>query len=328
MIQTAFENLLKNQVTLSQAQISQGSVSHTHIRSLLGNKKEKDASFPWLIDGDFLSGSYARGTKIHPLDDIDVMVILDGTGLFPIKNGVQLNADVRGSGEAGSPVNWCTDPMTGYISSHVVLDKFHSAIKETYPNSTIVKDGQAINVWLESYGLGLDIVPAFHIVPRDGSRDFYYIPAGHGSSMWIETNPKIDDQICQSLDDRFEGKLKPVIKLLKYWNVNHNNGRLRSYHIESAVWWIFNGYQGKILSYDMALTHFFKNFTTYVGQGCPDPTGLGQNIDTYLAVNERQLSLQKIAEVQQHTGNAGLIGLYTPERRLSVWKKFFGDALK
>ena len=79
MIQGAFESQLEK-IGVSIAQRSQGSTSHIHVRGLLDNKWRTNSSFPWPIDGDFLSGSYARGTKIRPLDDIDVMMVIDGTG--------------------------------------------------------------------------------------------------------------------------------------------------------------------------------------------------------------------------------------------------------
>ncbi len=97
MVQPAFEKLL-GKIGVSQAQRSQGSTSHQHIRGLLDSKWQSDSSFPWLTDGDFLSGSYARGTKIYPLDDIDVMVVIDGTGLNAIRGGQVLDAEVRGDG--------------------------------------------------------------------------------------------------------------------------------------------------------------------------------------------------------------------------------------
>ncbi len=68
---TKLEEFLKKEVNVSPEQISQASTSHTYIRSLLANKKETDNKFPWIIDGDFLSGSYARGTKLFPLDEAD-----------------------------------------------------------------------------------------------------------------------------------------------------------------------------------------------------------------------------------------------------------------
>src|SRR5690242_548687 len=83
--QAPFENLLARYGNVSLPQISQASKSQTYIRDLLVNKSRSDASFPRFIEGDFLSGSYARGTKIFPLDDVDIMMVLDGRGLFAIR---------------------------------------------------------------------------------------------------------------------------------------------------------------------------------------------------------------------------------------------------
>jgi tRNA nucleotidyltransferase (CCA-adding enzyme) len=97
MIETKLQELLDGEINLTQEHISQGSKSHTFIRDLLANKSEKDSEFPWLLEGDFLSGSYARGTKLHPLDDIDIMVIMDGEGLTPIDKGIRLTThEIRG----------------------------------------------------------------------------------------------------------------------------------------------------------------------------------------------------------------------------------------
>ncbi len=322
----AFENFLAKTVNLSAAQISQGSKSHTHVRELLDNKWQNDSDFPWLVDGDFLSGSYARGTKIHPLDDIDIMIVLDGTGLFAISNGVQLNARVRGSGASGSPVMQHTDER-GYISSAKILEVFREALKETYPNSEIKKDGQAVNVWLDSYQLGLDIVPCFHIQPNDGSQDFYYIPFGRGSTMWMTTNPKIDERISDFLDQKHDKKLKPVIKLLKYWNKEQNGGRLRSYHVEAVAWYVFNAHPEKIRDYPSALKYFFTNAGGYLAAPCADPTKLGGHIDTYLTQEARAQTIQKIQEAQRIGGNATLLGLATPEKQLAGWRRLFGNQL-
>lgn len=323
-MQQHFENFLTKSVNLSAAQISQGSKSHTYIRELLDNKWQSDLYFPWLVNGDFLSGSYARGTKIHPLDDIDVMIVLDGTGLFAISNGTYLDARVRGSGTQGSPVTQYTDER-GYISSAKVLEVFREALKESYPGSEIKKDGQAVNVWLDSYQLGLDIVPCFHIQPNSGSQDFYYIPFGRGSTMWMTTNPKIDEQISSFLDQKHNKKLKPVIKLIKYWNQKQNGGRLRSYHIEAVAWYIFNQHPNKIIDYPSAVKYFFDNASQYFAVSCNDPTKLGGYIDSYLTQDARAQTLQKIQEARTIIGNATFLGLATPERQLAGWRRLFGN---
>ncbi len=324
--QQVFENFLTKSVNLSPEHISSGSTSHTYVRGLLQNKAGRDPSFPWMIDGDFLSGSYARGTKIYPLDDIDVIMVLDGHGLHPIENGMYLSAGVRGSGTSGSPVGNYTDAY-GLISSKRIMELFHGALKETYPNSTIRKNGQAVNIWLESKKMGIDIVPAFHIQPHNGTQDYYYIPAGNDRTDWIKTNPKIDQAICDALDLRHDKKLKPVIKLLKHWNHFHNSGRLESYHLEAVTWYVFNLHPDKIMDYGTAVKYFFDNAAPYFTQPCLDPTRLGGPIDQYLSQADRLLTLSKIEEAKRALQTAMMSRIIpTRQGERGHWQQLLGNA--
>jgi len=326
MTQQAFEDFLTKKINLTPTEISQGAKSQAHIREILDNKSQGDESFPWLTDGDFLSGSYARDTKIKPLDDIDIMVVLDGTGLVAWDKGVQLNADVRGNGKLGSPaVNYLNDKSWG-ISSIKIIEIFKNALQESYPDSSIQKDGQAVNVWLDSYGLGLDIVPCFHIIPRDGSYERYFIPFGAGNSMWRATNPKIDEETCTLLNQQHDGKLKPVIKLIKYWNQTKNNGQLRSYHIEVMVLRIFSTQLYKISDYGQAIKCFFDNATNSLMRPCRDLTGLGtENVDSYLTPEKKTLILSELLRAQQIINTPTLVGFGRASNELNKWKKIFGD---
>lgn len=292
---SVFEDLLNREVNITLTQIRQGSTSHNYVREILANKSDRDTRFPWLVPGDFLSGSYARGTKVYPLDDIDVMVVLDGTGLQAIHRGQVLNAEVRGSGAQGSPISLYFG-VNGLLSSRIVIELFIDALRQSHPESKISKNGQAVNVWLESYGLGIDIVPCFHIIPTDGSQDFYYIPAGSHSDEWIITNPQLDQKIGDQLNEFHNKKLKPVIKLLKYWNQQFNSDLLRSYHLETIIWHIF-GDKSPITSYDSALSIFFAEAGQRLTDSCPDITKLGGYIDTYLAPEKRSIVINRLQQV-------------------------------
>lgn len=274
--------------------------------------------------GRFLSGSYARETKIWPLDDINVMIVLDGHGLVPISGGIHLDAEVRRSGMQGSAITKHFD-ANNFVSSVSVLEVFRDALKDTYPDSEIKKDGQAINVWLESYGLGLDIVPCFHIVPRDGSQDFYYIPMGDGNTMWKSTNPKIDQRISDNLHVRHDRKLKPVIKLIKYWNKTQDSDHLRSYHIEAVAWYVFHAHPAKIIDYASGVKYFFDNAPTLLANNCKDPTGIGGFIDLYLTPEARQQSIQKMQQAQRTIGATPPSIFGNSIGQMSGWRTIFGQ---
>ncbi len=325
-IDTALAGLLERELTLDASKISQGSTSHNYIRNLLKNKNNEDDLFPRFIEGDFLSGSYARYTKIHPLDDIDVMMIIDGSGLQVIEHGVVQNFQVKGSERDDNPILQHFEGNR-LLSSRKVINLFHEALRDSHPDSKIKKHGQAINVWLESYKLGIDIVPCFHIVPRDGSQDFYYIPEGEGSDGWIKTNPKIDERISDELHVKHNEMFRGLVRLIKYWNLKFNSGKLQSYHLETVVWHAFDNYEGELASYESGLFHFFLNASSVLSGPCADKTKLGGPVDSYLSAVERQSSLEKFNQSVQILSESYLHPQTDDAKKLAAWKRLFGDKL-
>lgn len=321
MIETKLQELLNNHINLAQSRVSQGSTSHTYIRTLLGNRRQTDTSFPWLLDGDFLSGSYGRGTKLHPLDDIDVMIVLDGTGLVPV--GLEATHYVRGNAEGeNSPVHDHLG-LDNLLDSHSVLEAFQKSLAQSHADSVIKKSGQAVNVKLVSYDLGIDIVPCFHIKARNATeKDFYYIPLGNESTGWLKTNPKIDAAISTRLHDQHNKKLKSIIKLIKYWNREKNADRIRSYHLEVIAWHVFHNHPSAVSSLSEGIRYFFANARTYIENPMYEPTGFGKLIDTYLTSENRQNSLTIFDRATAAIKSSGLLPV-----PLNNWKVIFGDKL-
>jgi len=319
MLETKLQEFLDKEINLNQGHISQGSKSHTYIRELLLNKRTTDSTFPWLLDGDFLSGSYARGTKLHPLDDIDVMIVMDGTGLVPV--GLNTTHYLRGNAEGkNSPVHRYLG-LDNLLNSHSVLEAFQKALAQSHPDSTIRKDGQAINIKLKSYNLGIDIVPCFHIKPVDSTqRDFYYIPLGNGNPSWLKTNPQIDAEISKHLHDRHNKKLKSIIKLLKYWNREKNADRIRSYHLETIAWWVFHNHASAITSISEGVRYFFQNARPYLENQLKEAYYTDRFVDAYMPLQDRQSSLAAFDRAKTAIQSMGL--LTTP---VANWKAVFGD---
>ncbi len=317
-MEAKLQEFLDKQINLSQSHISQGSTSHTYIRNLLSNRPNTEPDFPWVLDGDFLSGSYARGTKLYPLDDIDVMIVLDGTGLVPV--GLNTTHYVRGNSEGeNSPVHDHLG-IDNLLNSHSVLEAFQKSLLKSHPESTIRKNGQSVNVKLSTYNLGIDIVPCFHIKPHNTTeQDFYYIPLGNGESGWLKTNPKIDAAISKRLHEKHSKKLKSIIKLLKYWNREKNSDRIRAYHLESIAWYVFHNHPSAVTSMAEGIRYFFNNARPYLEKEMYEATGFGKLIDTYLTPENRQASLLALDRAKSALQ---AIGLLSP---VSSWKVIFGD---
>lgn len=267
---------LLNQIRPSQSEIDQASKSHNYVIYIL-KKKGESGDIPPIVN-DFLTGSYKRGTKITPLDDVDIFIILNGSGLILY--------DSNRIGVEDDSIYGAYKDDHGFLSSIKILEAFKRTLPDIYSN--VKRDGQALNIWLSSYDIGLDLVPSF--TTKD--KDYYLIPSGHGKNTWLKTNPQKDEEIVNELDKRHNGLLKDIIRVVKYWNKKKNKNRLRSYHIEAIAVNVFQ-HQSSIRSYIEGLRIYFQNFIYYVSS-CPDPTGLGEPITSNLDRNQINLTQQEI----------------------------------
>ena len=255
-VDSVFENLLDSQINISKGIRSEASISQQHLRSFLNAERSRDQTFPRILsiqDGDFLGGSFARHTKIWPLDDIDIYFPLDGYNLYYYQGGVVAPYTVISDRIiAYNPLlnsRW----MEGqYISSSKLISGFAKVLGRHYPDITKVKpDGQAVNIQMKKCetkdedGLGFDVVPCFRLQPHDASKSYFYlIPNGYGG--WICTNPKVDTDYAEKLQRINSKTYRKVVKLLKYWNKEKARGIISSsYYIELAICKIFLERNGK-----------------------------------------------------------------------------------
>lgn len=254
-------------------------------------------------------------------------MVIDGNGLHVIQNGIILDAEVRSSNNQDNPMLKHLG-INRLLGSKKVVSLFASALKYSYPSSKVSKDGQAINVWLESYKMGIDIVPCFHIIPRDGSQDFYYIPEGKDSDGWIKTNPNLDKDISDYFVLKLGDNFKNFVRLIKFWNEKKNNGRLRSYHLETIIWYVMGNYNQTITNYEHAASYFFNNCYSFLSSECPDATKIGGPIDKYLSPADRLMTLQKITETQKSINSANLMRLINNKNsQIDAWGKAFNFRL-
>ncbi len=97
-----------------------------------------------------------------------------------------------------------------------------------YASSTVIKDHPSIV--LELNHIKFDLVPAYF---DDG---FFYdsIEIPDKNNGWMETEPgKFSKKVTDS-NKRYDSKVKPIIRLLKYWNASHGYPYY-SYELEKTI---------------------------------------------------------------------------------------------
>lgn len=244
-VASAFDSFLDRHVNIGKGIRSTASGSHNHLRDFLASEISRDTTFPRVlstVDCDFLGGSFARHTKIWPLDDIDIYVPIDGLGLIYHNQGVKLPYTVLSDNTLSwNPVcslRWMNGQQ---VSSVKLVQGFTAVLKRHYGEDThVAPNGQAVSVRLthgetkEADGLGYDVVPCFSMTPHESSEfSFYVIPDGNDG--WLRTNPRLDTIICNQLQEFNSKHYRKVVKLMKYWNREQLGGAFSSYYVELAL---------------------------------------------------------------------------------------------
>jgi hypothetical protein len=196
-------------------------------------------------------GSYGRGTIVRPERDIDIMVAL------------------------AVPEYW----VRYKSDSRVFLRWLRDGLNRKYANTRVGVRGIAVHLALGE-GLEVDLVGGFH---RTGGG--FLIPDGSGG--WQSTNPPFHDQLMTDANVRTSSALKPLVRVMKAWNIMGNGGRLHSFHLEMMVERMWRKVTA-LPAMPAAVASTLKAGGGWVRDPFPDPwTGSGQNLDSYLTATTR-----------------------------------------
>jgi hypothetical protein len=242
-VSEAFQTF-KTALELPPTHIKRASAAQQEVRERLS------AHLP--VQDSFLTGSYARHTKIHPLNDIDVML-------------------VRSSERVGLT-------SSGGVLPSQALDEVAQAARSAFGNGVAVrKQSRSVNLSFVGLEFGFDIIPAWLRQPNG-----YWIPDTNTSS-WLPTDPQAHAQMMTDANDRSGGRLKPVIKMVKHWS-RENCDLFCSFHLELICEWVFR--QSQISNLQLGVALALVSLPQFVGAKVMDPV-YGQNrVDKSLTAEE------------------------------------------
>ena len=105
------------------------------------------------------------------------------------------------------------------------LDKLKKFAEFRYPNSIVAQSSPSIVLKLEHI--------TFEITPAYKSWYGYYIPASR--SEWQATDPNGFNNILVECNKNNEYKIKPVVRLMKLWNLSLNGRDMASFELEKKI---------------------------------------------------------------------------------------------
>lgn len=260
-INSDLQKLIKKKVNI-QADVTRARKSRKSLFQIINNFSQNNSSMlEFAEEYDINYGSFARRTKINPLDDIDLMIGLDGHRFdYLIKNCKDVTIFPKNIFNLGTWNNFIDTNNFGslYLNSRKVLEELKKNLQEVYiyGKAEIHRNQQAITLKLNSYPWTFDIVPCFYgylynyyFTPKKG---YYFIPNGNGH--WMLTNPKIDQDFITNINQNCSGKLLEIIRLFKYWN-KQNSNKFPSYLLEIMI---ANFFEHNYVPYNNTYDFFFN----------------------------------------------------------------------
>jgi hypothetical protein len=226
---------------------------------------------PWAI------GSYGRETIIRPERDIDIMVALS------------------------APAYWDAYRR----DSRAFLRWLRDGLNRQYANTQVGVRQIAVHLALGE-GLEVDLVPAFDVVEvagrsfltryigaKPGDRGFW-IPDGSGG--WQKTNPPFHDKLVSGTNRRLDSRLKPLVRVMKAWNVMSNRARLMSFHLELICERVWRKAES-VPPPPRAVAATLGAAGSLVRDRFRDPwSDSGQNLDAYLSADAKAATIKRMAE--------------------------------
>jgi Second Messenger Oligonucleotide or Dinucleotide Synthetase domain len=214
---------LLTDITITDKQTSTVSTTYNNLKTLL-----LDADNKLYGERVFQNGSYDRDTIIKPLDDVDIFLVLD-----------------RDEYEDGSVLR---KPQT-------VLTKLKDFLNGTRDyKDKAVQDRPCVTIHLSDKRF--DVLPCF-----GDDFDGYWIPDSDLSG-WVWANPVLHSEKLTEVNKLRQGRIVPLIRILKYWNREQLGKIIPSYHIEDIATEIFTLFD--LANHEEGVHRWFQYAATYL----------------------------------------------------------------
>lgn len=317
----AFNEFMKDTVNLEKADTDDARASRDWLIGKI-NDFENDEVFPVSYPGIHIAfGSFARRTKIRPLDDIDLMFGLTGQGAtYTILSD---RVTVTSSGE-GSRLHRYRHSGADTVCSVRILNAFKSRLQDVaqYAQADIRRNQEAVTLKLVSKDWNFDIVPCFITSEDAFGRTYYLIPDGNGH--WKFTDPRKDRDRVTTINVQNDGNVLNVIRAVKYWQRRPTMPAMSSYLLETMILDYYTNKTDCSKFIDMELQALFNHLGLFVKYSVNDPKGIQGDINT-LSMEARQkisdrcyLDAQRAAEARQFERDND------HEKSINKWQEVFG----
>ncbi len=320
----AFDEFLRNEVNLSPPDSDGARTSRDWLSKQIQKFPENFDDFPLLYpEQDIAFGSFARKTKIRPLDDVDIISCLHATGGTYADYGFgPIDVTVPG----GSRLSGYCHNGSSTLNSIRIVNRYVKALATVsqYSSAEINRRSEAAVLRLTSYDWNFDIVPGFFTGPDAFGRTYYLIPDGNGH--WKKTDPRKDRDHISKVNQEHDGHVLNVVRAAKHWQRRRTMPTASSYLLETIVAGFYEGRVQKATKWvDMEMGPVLRHIANAILSDVQDPKEIQGNLNTLswdekLKIRERALLDADRADEARTFEDSG-----EHEKAISKWRDIFGS---
>lgn len=334
-VNVAFSEFLSNVVNIKKTDSDNAKKSRDNLISQIASLSNNGHFIKLAPQYNCFFGSFSRKTKICVLDDVDIIIGLNGNGLelegtqwddLTIKIKTDCDDKLLISLSDNTAYYWQSPSYE--LNSTKVKNKLVSELKNIsqYEKAEIHARGEAVTLKLKSYIWNFDIVPAFYC---DG---YFIIPNGKGK--WKKTNPKIEQQRISKTNIKFNDTVLKTVKLVKYWNRRGKMPNITSYVLETMVLDYFDNAEHYLTKDDGTTIDYpdvhFRDALNYISNNIygivNDSKGIQGNIND-LYNDEKYKIFQRAKTDYEKAKNAVYAETYEKDnnKSINIWREIFGE---
>lgn len=316
-VKAAFDAYRATYIDLSPIQTTNARRSRDYLLDQIKNLGTDNPRVPSFTAKRELFGSFARKTKIAPLDDIDLMPLLDPTGVCIESSGVSPALRIEDDAKLSE---WADN---GYLNSRRILDAVKTGLSKVpnYGNAEIHRNQQAVTLKLSSYTWNFDIVPSFAAY-QGAVISHYIIPDGAGG--WSRSDPRKAQEQVTNMNIKHQEQFIPAARILKYWKKKKGLSDIPSFAFEVFAVLVFS-YLQQHAEIHLAFGCFFDKAVNHVFSHWPDPAGFSGDLSLgvvaeakarlHAAVNEGSKVANEAYRFEQRDDH---------ESAINIWRKYLG----
>lgn len=330
----AFNQFMKETVNLEKSRVTKARDSRNWLLGKVGCFPDNDTTFPFLCSRFNLNyGSFERKTKTRPLDDIDMMVVVDADGCHyeqKTVDDIKIYLPDNYNGRLNA-LRHTTEGKENTLSSTRVVNKFVKNLGEIsqYSKAEIKRTGEAATLKLSSYEWNFDLLPCFMTKVGSDNNSYYLISNGNGD--WRKTDPRKDRARLSSINQACSGNVLNIIRALKYWNQRPYQTRISSYLLETMISDYYKNEidwsrAGNVTGYvDVEIEKVLGYLADNIFSTVKDPKNISYDIN-YLNFDQRSEMHTKFNNALKKAILARRYESAGKEKEaIKIWRDFFGN---